>query len=269
MVSFSSGLATPFFFLALFPSYLNKLPRSGGWMARVKIVLGFVILAAMLKYLSNVDVVLQTGLLSRELYLAAWFVLFALPGLYLLGFLRMEGIRPDEPVGVGRLLTGAAFLVFAVSLLPGMFGASLGAIEAFVPAARAAGVSSLGPAESQPWLKDQYPEALARARQQNRLVLVTFTGYACTNCHWMRANMFPRPEIAAAVKDMVLVELYTDGTDDASRANQQLEETTFHTVAIPLYALMDPAGKVVASFPGSTRDAQAFLRFLTTRPQPS
>ncbi len=97
-------------------------------------------------------------------------------------------------------------------------------------------------------------------------MLLTFTGYACTNCHWMKANMFPRPEIAAAVKDMILVELYTDGTDEMSRRNQEMEEKTFNTVSMPFYALMDGDGKVVASFPGLTRDAREFLAFLTTRP---
>lgn len=268
MLFFAAGLATPFFFLALFPSYLQKLPRSGGWMARVKIVLGFIVLAAMLKYLSNVDQVLQTDILSRPVYLAAWVVLFALPGLYLLGFLRMEGIKPEDRVGVGRLLTGSAFLVFAISLLPGLFGAPLGAVEAYVPPA--AGESVLGGAsgERQVWLKNQYDEALARAKQENKLVLVTFTGYACTNCHWMKANMFPRPEIASVVKDMILVELYTDGTDEVSQRNQELEDRLFKTVAIPLYALMNGDGRVIASFGGSTRDVKKFLAFLRT-PAPS
>jgi len=264
MLFFATGLATPFFFLALFPSYLQRLPRSGGWMARVKIVLGFVVLAAMFKYLSNVDQVLQTDILSRPMFLAAWVVLFVLPGLYLLGFLRMEGITPEDRIGVARLLTASAFLMFAVSLLPGLFGASLGVVEAYVPPAAAG--SSFGNArgESQVWLKNQYQEALAQAKRENKLVLVTFTGYACTNCHWMKANIFPRPEIASVVKQMVLVELYTDGTDDASQRNQEMEDKLFNTVAIPFYALMDADGKVIASFPGLTRNPKEFLAFLQT-----
>ena len=118
-------------------------------------------------------------------------------------------------------------------------------------------------------MKNQYDAALARARQENKLVLVTFTGYACTNCHWMKANMFPRPEIASVVENMVLVELYTDGTDEASRKNQELQEKNFNTVAIPYYALLDGNGKVIASFPGLTRNTQEFLAFLKTRPQQS
>jgi len=113
--------------------------------------------------------------------------------------------------------------MFAFSLLPGMFGAPLGELDAFVPAATSTGgLGGRATAEAGPvWLKDQYREALDRARQENKLVLVSFTGYACTNCHWMKANMFPRPELAGALKDLVLVELYTDGTDAASVANQK------------------------------------------------
>src|ERR1700684_3873941 len=115
MAAFSSGLAAPFFVLALFPSFLQKLPKSGGWLMRVKVVLGFVVLAAAFKYLTNIAQVLGTHLISREVFLSAWVVLFALPGLYLLGFLRLEGIKPDEHLGVGRMLAGAAFLIFAIS----------------------------------------------------------------------------------------------------------------------------------------------------------
>ncbi|MGB9605555.1 MAG: protein-disulfide reductase DsbD family protein, partial [Bryobacteraceae bacterium] len=133
MLAFAAGLASPFFLLALFPSYLKRLPRSGGWMERVKIVLGFVILAAAFKYLSAVDQVLGWNALTRERFLAVWVVLFALAGLYLLGLLRLPGVRPDEPLGLLRLLTGAALLAFALSLVPGMLGGRLGELDAFVP----------------------------------------------------------------------------------------------------------------------------------------
>ena len=133
MAAFAAGLALPFFFLALFPSYLKKLPRSGGWMARVKVVLGFIVLAAMFKYLSNIDQVFQAHWLTRERFLAAWIVLFAMAGVYLLGFLKMEGMTKEEPLGVTRALIGAAFLIFALSLVPGLFGARLGELEAYIP----------------------------------------------------------------------------------------------------------------------------------------
>jgi thiol:disulfide interchange protein DsbD len=264
MASFASGLAAPFFLLALFPSYLQKLPKSGGWLMRVKVVLGFVVLAISIKYLSSADQVLQTNLISRELYLACWIVLFALPGLYLLGFLRLEGIKPDDHLGIGRMLVAALFLIFSISLLPGLFGSPLGNIEGFIPVqGKSVAFGGTGEAGAGPvWMKNQYREALAKAKAENKMVFVNFTGYACTNCHWMKANMFPRPDIAAQLKDFVLVDLYTDGTDSISEENQQLEEKRFGTVAIPFYAIVDPDEKVIATFPGLTRNTQEFASFL-------
>jgi thiol:disulfide interchange protein len=265
MLSFAGGLAAPFFFLAAFPSYLKKLPKSGGWLVRVKVVMGFVLLALMLKYLSNIDQVLQAGLLTRERYLAAWFILFALPGLYLLGLLRLEGVEAGERLGIGRLLVASAFLIFALTLLPGMFGVGLGELDAYVPAPS---VSALIPgAASRPaWMKNQYREALLRARQENKLVLVNFTGYSCTNCKWMDANMFSRPEIAEAVKDLIPVELYVDGRDTGVEQNQKLEDDKFKTSAMPYYALVDADERIVSAFAGLERDPQKFLTFLKTRP---
>src|SRR5207344_1532373 len=179
--------------LAVFPSYLKRMPRSGGWMARVKVVMGFVILAASLKYLSSLDQVLQLGFITRERFLAAWIVLFAMAGLYLLGFVRLEGIKPDENMGLGRLLSGLALVIFAISLLPGMFGGKLGDLDAYVPLATSGsagfGGGAAGGESALVWMKNQYREALDRARKEGKLVLVNFTGYACTNCHWMKAHM--------------------------------------------------------------------------------
>ncbi len=263
MAAFATGLASPFFFLAAFPSYLKKLPKSGGWMARVKVVMGFVLLAVMLKYLSNIDQVLQTNLLTRERFLAAWFVLFAMAGLYLLGLLRLEGIEAEDKLGIGRLSVAALFLIFAVSLLPGMFGAPLGELDAYVPAATGGLGANSTAANGLQWMKNDYRAALDRGRQENKLVLVTFTGYACTNCHWMKANMFPRPEIADIAKDLVLVELYTDGSDAASEENAKLEDTKFASVSTPLFVLLDANENVLATS-GYTRDSQEFLAFLRT-----
>src|SRR5665213_1400938 len=268
MVSFAAGLASPFFFLAAFPGYLKKLPKSGGWLARVKVVMGFVLLAAMLKYASNIDQVLQLGWITRERFLAGWFVLFALAGLYLLGLLKLEGNEEGDHLGIGRLLVASVLLIISFSLLPGMFGAPLGELDAYVPpASSSGGILNNRASAQQVWMKNQYQEALNQARAENKLVLVIFTGYACTNCHWMKANMFPRPEIAEAAKNLVLVELYTDGTDKESEENQKLQDEKFSTVAIPYYAIIDPDGKVVASFAkGMTKDTQEFLAFLTARP---
>lgn len=264
MLAFATGLASPFFLLALFPAWLRRMPKSGGWLARVKVVLGFVILAAMVKYVSNVDQVMQWGLLGRERFLAIWIVLFFMTGLYLLGFLRLEGVNPDDKVGLGRLLTGAAFLVLAISLLPGMFGGRLGELDAYVPAAEGTGplASAQRSGGGLVWMKNRYEEALATAREEGKLLLVSFTGYACTNCHWMKANMFPRPEVAGALADFILVGLYTDGTDETSRRNQALQESRFATVAIPYYAILDGDENVIATFAGLTRDSEEFVAFL-------
>ena len=152
-----------------------------------------------MKYLSSIDQVLQWNVLTRERFLAAWIVLFALAGLYLLGFLRMEGIKQDETSGCGRMLTGAAFLIFAISLIPGMFGSPLGELDSYVPLARGTVARRLRAAAGLTWMKNDLEGALAKAKAENKRVLVTFTGYACTNCHWMKANMFTRPEIAEAL----------------------------------------------------------------------
>jgi thiol:disulfide interchange protein DsbD len=265
MVTFAAGLASPFFLLALFPAYLKKLPKSGGWLARVKVVMGFIVLGAMLKYLSSMDQVLQWNVLTRERFLAVWIVLAAVAGLYLLGYVRLEGISKDEPLGVWRLMIGIAFLAFAISLIPGMFGARLGELDAYVPLPSASsGLGGAGGESSLAWMKDQFPEALQKARSEGKFVLVNFTGYACTNCHWMKQNMFTRPEIRSVMQSFVLVELYTDRSDDISRRNQEFEDKTFGTIAIPYYAIFDADGKVVASFPGLTRDPREFLGFLNT-----
>jgi thiol:disulfide interchange protein DsbD len=189
-------------------------------------------------------------------------VLFAMAGLYLLGFLRLEGIKPDEPVGLARLMIGIGFLIFAISLAPGMFGGKLGDLDAYVPAA-AGGAGAPGASDAGlVWMKDQYREALARAKRESKLVFVSFTGYFCANCHWMKANMFPRPEIASALQSFVLVELYADGTDAASDENQKLELAMFKSVAQPYYAIVDPDEKVIATFDSATRDPAEFLAFL-------
>lgn len=264
MMAFAAGLALPFFFLAMFPSVLKSMPRSGGWLARVKVVMGFVILAAALKYLANADQVMQWNFLTRERFLAAWFVLFLLPGLYLLGQLPMEGVKRDEPLGLGRLLSGALFAIFAVSLLPGMFGGKLGELDAYVPLPAEGQFASADGAGKMAWLKNDLSGALAKARTEGKLVFVNFTGYACTNCHWMKANMFPRPEIRDAMNRYVLLELYTDGTDAASEANQKYQEQKLSTAAIPYYAILDADETIVASFPGLTKNPAEYLAFLNS-----
>jgi thiol:disulfide interchange protein DsbD len=267
MIAFAAGLATPFFFFAVFPSYLRNLPRSGAWLERTKTVAGFIVLAAMFKYLANVDEVLHWGLLSRERILAIWFALLLMAALYLLGQLRLRAAETQGELSVSRVLTGVALLAFAVSLLPGLWGKKLGDLEAFLPledeiavSVSATNASSAGSA----WRKDDYEGALAEAKQEGKPLLIAFSGYACTNCHWMKANIFPKPEVAAALKKYVLLELYTDGADAASERNQKFEQAKFATVALPYYAITDGDGHEFVHEDGLTRDVKQFASFLHT-----
>jgi thiol:disulfide interchange protein DsbD len=257
MATFATGLSLPFFLLALFPNYLAKLPRSGEWLSRVKVVMGFFVLIAMLKYLYSLDAVLRTGILTRERFLAIWVVLLAMAGGYLLGFVRLPGISRDAELGPTRLLIGVLIAATGLSLIPGMFGSKLGEIEAYIPPAEGAG--------DLVWVENDLDGAFAQAKAGSKMVLVNFTGYACTNCHWMKANMFTKPEVGGIMKNMVLVDLYTDGTDAVSLANQKLEEEKFQTVAIPFYVLYDADRNVVATFPGLTRKSEEYVSFLNTK----
>jgi len=267
MIAFAVGLATPFFFFAVFPSYLRNLPRSGAWLERTKTVAGFIVLAAMFKYLANVDEVLHWGLLSRERILAIWFVLLLAAALYLLGQLRFRAAEIQGELSVSRVLTGVALLAVAVSLLPGLWGKKLGTLEAFLPledeAAASANATNAFSAGSA-WRKDDYEGALAEAKQEGKPLLIAFSGYACTNCRWMKANIFPKPEVAAALKNYVLLELYTDGSDAASERNQKFEQEKFATVALPFYAITDGDGPELAHEDGLTRDVNQFASFLHT-----
>lgn len=269
MAAFAGGLALPFFLLAMFPSYLKRLPRSGGWLAIVKVVAGFLVLAASLKYLGGADQSLHWGVLTRERFLALWVALFATAAAYLLGFLRLHGGQRDEAMGIGRLLSGVLLLAFALTLIPGMFGSNLGELDAFVPpGAERNSVIASGAGAGPVWMQNEYRAALELARSEHKLVLVDFTGYSCTNCHWMKANLFPQPDVAAAMKGFVLVELYTDGSDELSRQNQTLELSKFNTVAIPFYATLDPDENVVATFPGLTKAPKEYLAFLRSSATP-
>src|SRR6185312_14046998 len=221
------------------------------------------VLAAMLKYLYSLDAVLQTGFLTRERFLAAWVVLFAMAGFYLLGFVRLPGISADSELGVPRLLIGMALVVFAITLIPGMLGGRLGELESYIPPPGTQSAGGAGGAGGElAWVENDLDGAFAQAKAGSKYVLVNFTGYACTNCHWMKANMFSKPEIASLLKNFVLVELFTDGTDDVSERNQKLQETKFQTVSIPFYAILDADQHVIASSGGVTRDVAQYAKFL-------
>ena len=259
LLAFSSVFALPFLVLALVPRSLSRLPRSGEWLATMKGALGFIELAAALKFLSNADLVEGWGVFTRQVVVALWAVIFALLAAYLFGlrFKRPAFARhaPWRPVP-GVLALGATAFVAS-----GLTGARLGELESFLPPAghAATGVAS---GSELSWVLDDLDHGLQAARSQRKLVLIDFTGYTCTNCRWMEANMFPRPEVERELSQFVRVRLFTDGRGDVDRQQQIFERDRFQTVALPLYAVVDSAGKPLATFLGMTRDASEFVRFL-------
>ncbi len=282
MLTYSTVFALPFFVLALVPQWLSRLPKSGGWLNAVKVVMGFVELAAALKFLANVDLVWHWGVVTRTVVLACWVALAALTTWYLLGRLQLSHDSPVTTVSVGRLLVAGGSLATGIWLATGLTGRSLGSLEAFLPideaalmasgttAAIAGAPTAAGPTSGTlhtadadlPWRLNDYAGALAQAQQEHKPVFIDFTGYTCTNCRWMEANIFPRPEIRAALSHFVLTRLFTDGDGPVYEQQQNFQEQHFHTVALPLYAIVAPDGSTIATFPGLTRDPAAYLAFL-------
>ncbi len=270
MVAFSLTFATPFVLFALFPRALQALPRSGSWMQTIKVILGFVELAAALKFLSNADLVWGWGILSRPLVIALVVVLFFLTGLYLIGKLRLPHEPPVETVGVGRLLVAVLFFGLSLYMLPGLLGAPLGNLDAYLPPRRATDVGLVALLQSNggagntaelSWHED-LEAALAEAQATGRPVFIDFTGYTCTNCRQMEATVFPHPEVARRLQeDFVRLRLYTD---DASVGPEwqryQLQLTG--TVALPTYAIVPPEGKPLLARHMGLASVEEFVAFL-------
>jgi len=262
MLAFSVVFALPFFILALIPQWVAQLPRAGGWMNSVKVAMGFLEVAAAMKFISNVDLVWQWGFFTRDVILAVWIALGLLLTIYLLGFYQLAHDSKQERIGAMRLLATIVSLAVTFFLLTGLFGAKLGELESFLPP-DLAGNSSGRTASSEPtWIDNNYEAALAQAKAENKRVFVDFTGYTCTNCRWMEANIFPKPEVEAELKKFVLLKLYTDGEGEVYERNQELEQEMLGTVALPYYAVVAGDGTLIASFPGLTRVANEFVDFL-------
>ncbi len=266
MVVFSAAFALPFFFLALFPQYLAKMPKSGGWLNSVKVVLGFLEMAAAFKFLSNTDLVWGWGFFSHNAVLAVWAILMLLAGVYLLGKIQLPHDSPVKSVSVPRLILSTAFLTFGLYLTSGLFGQRIhGIIYAYLPpvvegesgSVRTNGASM---AEEYEWFSE-VEDGLAEARRTGKSVFIDFTGYTCTNCRWMEANIFTKQEVKDRFGQMILVQLYTDGGPN-HREKQQYEIDRFGTAALPFYVILNPNDEVITTFPGMTRNLDDFLDFL-------
>jgi thiol:disulfide interchange protein DsbD len=272
MLAFSATFAMPFVGFAMFPNGLEALPKSGSWMNVVKVVLGFIELAAALKFLSNADLIWGWNLLSRPLAIALTVTILALCGLYLLGKLRLAHEPATEQIGSLRLLASMAFFGVALYMLPGLFGAQLGAIDAYLPprqasdpnlvAAAAPGSNAAAANEELDWYVDDRAAAFEAAREQDQPVFVDFTGYTCTNCRDMEANVFTQPEIARRFEDdFVLLRLYTDAQPKGPEY-QRYQLRLTGTTALPTYVVLDPQDETPVDRVSGTMSADAFGQFL-------
>lgn len=237
MFGFSLAFAIPFTLFAIFPSWLNKLPKSGGWFNSVKIVLGFIVLAFGMKFLSTIDLTYHLGILGREVYLAIWIVIFTMLGLYLLGKIKFKLDSKVEHIGFFRMLLAIASFSFVVYLLPGMFGAPLSGLSGLIPPKtthsfdlermigqqRVTAVQDKSTICEEPKYADilhlphglqgyfDYDQALACAREQNKPLFVDFVGHACSNCKVMEQRVWSDPRVLQRLQnDFVVVALYVD-----------------------------------------------------------
>ncbi|WP_425280020.1 cytochrome c biogenesis protein CcdA [Flavobacterium fluviatile] len=229
MLGFSLALALPFMFFAMFPGWLNSLPKSGGWLNTVKVVLGFLELALAFKFLSNADLVLQLHFLEREVFLVIWIAIFGALALYLFGKITLPHDSPLQHISVGRLYLGLITLAFTVYLIPGLWGAPLKLISAFPPpptyseSPLGIGGSDASNTNTQELPKgaklgphrivvfDDYGNGLAYAKSVNKPIMLDFTGHACVNCRKMENNVWSDEKVLPILKkEVVLISLYVD-----------------------------------------------------------
>ncbi|HKC80932.1 MAG TPA: cytochrome c biogenesis protein CcdA [Gemmatimonadaceae bacterium] len=261
MLVYSAAFALPFFILAAAPGLVAQLPRAGEWMKTLRVLIGLLELGAAIKFVSNADLVLGWGIFTRNLLLIAWSALAIAGAAYLARNARARIQRRElgweTVVGIATALLIAAWLVSGLNEQH-----RLRQIEAFLPpVVRASVLSSSGDA-APTWMLNDYAGALTSARATQKLVFVDFTGYTCTNCRWMEANIFTRPDVSAELGQFVLARLYTDGEGGIYERQQAFQEKTFGTVALPLYAVVDADGNVRGTFSGLTRSPSDFIAFL-------
>ncbi|MCG9894337.1 MAG: thioredoxin family protein, partial [Fimbriimonadaceae bacterium] len=258
MLAFSTAFAVPFLLLAMFPQWLSKLPKSGGWLVSAKAYMGFLELAFAAKFLSNIDLVYGWGLLTREVFLAVWVVLLSLAAVYLMGWIKLPH-EDKVTVGWGRRVFGVANFGVVVWLLAGMQGMPMGNVTAFLPPVpypgRAASAADLA------W-HSTIEQAKAEAEAEGRLIFVDFTGVTCANCRVMEQDFFPRPEIRAELEKMSRAKLFTDRNTPADNANADLRQKLTQVGTNPVYVIMTPDEEVLAVYQGLAPSSEHFVAFL-------
>ncbi|MCK0159711.1 protein-disulfide reductase DsbD family protein [Allomuricauda sp. F6463D] len=222
MVGFGLALALPFALFAMFPAWLNSLPKSGGWMTTVKVVLGFLELALAFKFLSNADLVGNWGIFKREIFLGVWVVLFILMTLYLFGILRFPHDGPKKNLSPARKLTGIVSLVFTVYLVLGLFNIThLKLLSGFPPPSFYSVVETESDCPLGLDCYKDFDEGVAYAKEVNKPILLDFTGWACVNCRKMEENVWSDPGVYAMLKeDYVLISLYIDDRKELPESEQ-------------------------------------------------
>ena len=285
MAAFAIAFALPFTVLAWFPSLLKNMPKSGGWLNSVKVVLGFIEVALGLKFLMTADQTMHWGLLDREVYLAIWIVTFSLLGFYLLGKLRFAHDDEVKHVSVFRLSLAIAVFSFVVYMIPGLWGAPLNAISGYIPPMTSQDYQVSGRVENANsgrkyadflHLPHQleghfdFEEAVADAQKQNKPIFVDVTGHACNNCREMETMVWSHSSVLPMLKnDFVICALYVDDNtkvEDGKRLgslNSKFAQDRWGVNAQPGYILLSPDGETVLAGPrGYNTDIDAFVEFL-------
>jgi thiol:disulfide interchange protein len=266
MSGFSFVFALPFFLLALLPQLMTQIPRVGGWMNSVRVVMGFLEIAAAMKFLSNADLVWPWDIFTRTTVLCIWTGCLLMIVAYLLGWFRLDHDSELGAISGTRVVFTLIFLAGAIWLANGLAGHRLGGIDAFLPPAEAdvgSGTQTTVASSQAPWIMNDLSAGLAQAKSQGKPVFIDFTGYTCTNCRWMESNVFSQPAIERDMNRFVKVRLYTDGDGDVYSKQQDYEHKRFGTVALPLYALLDSGCNTIETSAGVTRDLNAFAEFLS------
>jgi thiol:disulfide interchange protein DsbD len=281
MSGFAVALAIPFVLFAVFPSWLNSIPKSGGWLNSVKVVLGFLELALALKFLSVADLAYGWGILDREVFLVLWIIIFALLGVYLLGKIKFHGDTDLPHISVPRLILAIISLSFALYMIPGLWGAPLKAISAFSPPLYTQDFN-LYDGEVHAQTMD-YETAVAMARQQNKPLLIDFSGFGCVNCRKMEAAVWTDPRVKNLLdSEYILVTLMVDDktrlpeiteVEENGRTTRlktvgdkwsYLQRRKFGASAQPYYVVLDHDGKPLAPSYAFDENVEGYIEFLRT-----
>ena len=288
MLGFSSAIALPFMLFALFPGWMNSLPKSGGWLNTVKVSLGFLELAFAFKFLSNADLVLQLHWFERETFLAIWIAVFGAWALYLFGKITLPHDSPLTHISVGRLFMGLFVLSFTIYMIPGLWGAPLKIISGFPPplnySESPTGIGSGGGGSTDTGALPKgahsgphgiiafhdYEDGLAYAKQINKPILLDFTGYACVNCRKMEDYVWSDKKILSILKnEVVLISLYVDDKKELAENEKYVSKETgkkiktignkwsdfqitkYKANAQPYYLILDTDGSTISDEPAS------------------